>query len=314
MRAIVFVFAAFFLCLCAGADPSSWAGRALLRPLPLGSILPRGWLQTELTLQAQGLAGHLADFYKFVNQSVWVGGPVADPYAINERVPYQLNGLVPLAALTGDAHTAAQVEVYLNYILDHQTLFGWFGPLPHDPWPRYPLMMALAQYVEAHPANATRIVPAMLKFIDAVEVQIMVLPLSSWSKYRWQDLCVVTLWMIQRAPDAATRSRLGKFWDRVQAQGFDWESFFVSPAFPRGSCKQFNTCGELSTHGVNVGQALKVPAVKYLRDGNYSGHLQAAEAQWALLDQFHGQSSGMFSCSENLGMDWCMLVAGVCGT
>ena len=44
------------------------------RPLPLGSIRPAGWLERQLRLQADGLSGHLDEFWPDVGQSQWFGG------------------------------------------------------------------------------------------------------------------------------------------------------------------------------------------------------------------------------------------------
>lgn len=44
-------------------------------PLPLGAIQPRGWLRQSLQLQAEGLTGHLDEFWKDVgSNSGWLGG------------------------------------------------------------------------------------------------------------------------------------------------------------------------------------------------------------------------------------------------
>jgi hypothetical protein len=51
----------------------------------VGELLPQGWLKNQLTLQAEGLAGHLAYFYPYVANSTWIGGPTQDPGGLNER-------------------------------------------------------------------------------------------------------------------------------------------------------------------------------------------------------------------------------------
>ncbi|MBC7317423.1 MAG: hypothetical protein H5T70_13450, partial [Chloroflexi bacterium] len=72
-------------------------------PLPLGSIYPAGWLAHQLRLQAEGLSGHLDEFWPDVAQSAWIGG-TAEGW---ERGPYWLDGLVPLAFLLKDARLQA---------------------------------------------------------------------------------------------------------------------------------------------------------------------------------------------------------------
>ena len=64
-----------------------------LQPLPLGAIKPRGWLRRQLRIQADGISGHLDEFWPDVRDSAWFGGQ-ADSW---ERAPYWLDGLVPLA-------------------------------------------------------------------------------------------------------------------------------------------------------------------------------------------------------------------------
>lgn len=43
-------------------------------PLPLGSVRPLGWLGQQVDLMANGLPGHLHEFYRLVKNATWLGG------------------------------------------------------------------------------------------------------------------------------------------------------------------------------------------------------------------------------------------------
>ena len=120
-----------------------------LAPLPLGAVLPRGWLRDQLRIQAHGLSGHLDEFWPDVADSKWIGGN-AEGW---ERGPYWLDGLVPLAVLLDDERLKAKAARWIDHILAHQHPDGWLGPRgdPHagsgeerlDPWPLFVLMKAM---------------------------------------------------------------------------------------------------------------------------------------------------------------------------
>src|SRR5512135_29529 len=112
----------------AGSVPLGSAGQTAaalaapaFRPLPLGAIRPRGWLQRQLRIQADGLSGHLDEFWPDVGQSQWFGGK-AEGW---ERAPYWLDGLIPLAWVLGDEKLQAKAKRYVDYIVAHQRPDGW---------------------------------------------------------------------------------------------------------------------------------------------------------------------------------------------
>ena len=90
-------------------------------PLPLSTSQPTGWLQEQLKVQARGLSGHLALFWKDIEQSAWVGGD--GDGGLHERTPYWLNGVVALAFQleNGPERTKmmGQVNKYIDYVLSH---------------------------------------------------------------------------------------------------------------------------------------------------------------------------------------------------
>ena len=98
--------------LAANASAAPVANRAPLQPnafnqLPLGSVMPKGWLLEQLKLQSEGLSGHLDEFWPDLGpKSAWLGG-TGEGW---ERGPYFLDGLVPLAYLTKDAKLIAKVK------------------------------------------------------------------------------------------------------------------------------------------------------------------------------------------------------------
>src|SRR5262249_40617599 len=126
----------------AAEAPVARLGSTVFEPLPLGSIRPAGWLDAQLRIQAAGLSGHLDEFWSDIKESAWFGGK-AEGW---ERVPYWLDGIVPLAYLLDASTLKLKVTKAVAYILEHQHSDGWLGPVgdsqkhkPYDVWPLFPL-------------------------------------------------------------------------------------------------------------------------------------------------------------------------------
>jgi hypothetical protein len=278
-----------------GDDPKL-EGEVLQAPafhaLPLASIKPTGWLESQLRIQAGGLSGHLDEFWPDVKDSAWFGG-TAEGW---ERVPYWLDGLVPLAYLLDDPALKTKVNRAVDFILTRQHPDGWLGPLgdnqkhkPYDVWPLFPLFKALAQYQEA--TGDGRVIPALLSCCRKIDQVISREPMYSWARFRAADFAVSLFWLYDRTKEPW----LLELARRVFAQSHDWRAQFEH--------FQFTTRAEgrkdLENHGVNTGMALKYGGVRS-RLTNDANDKNAVFSMLALLDRYHGQATGIFTCDEHL--------------
>src|SRR5208283_4401552 len=106
--------------------------------LPLTSVKPGGWLKDQLRIQADGITGHLDEFWPDVGpNSAWLGG-TGEGW---ERGPYYLDGLVPLAYLLNDPKLIAKTKPWIEWTLTHQSADGAIGPAKNRDW--WPIMIML---------------------------------------------------------------------------------------------------------------------------------------------------------------------------
>ena len=270
---------------------SSWPAPALA-PLPLGAIRPLGWLRDQLRVQADGLSGHLDEFWPSVADSKWIGG-TGEGW---ERGPYWLDGIVPLAFLLDDAALKAKAQHWMDYLMDHQHPDGWLGVIEDghagegqhvlDPWPIFVLLKAMTQWQEA--TGDARIIPAMQRVLRRIDSLLDEKPLESWAAMRWFELSVSLQWLYARTGEAWLLGLSRK----AQEQGYDWPAHFAD----------FRYTGKqapwtLENHVVNNAMALKEPALRLPPDPNGGG---LAQHWMATLDRYHGQAAGVFSGDESL--------------
>jgi hypothetical protein len=261
-------------------------------PIPLGSIKPSGWLREQLRIQANGLSGHLDEFWPDIKESAWFGGQ-AEGW---ERVPYWLDGMVPLAYALDDPALKAKVVRSIDFIIEHQHTDGWLGPLgdrlkhkPYDVWPLFPLFKAMTQYQEA--SGDPRIYPALLKCTRKIDEVISREPLYSWAKIRAADFALSLYWLYERTGDVSLKDLAKKAF----AQSHDWRAEFEHFPFTiRADQKKV-----LENHGVNTGMGLKYGGVRYRLTGDDKDK-NAVFPMLEILDRYHGQATGIFTCDEHL--------------
>lgn len=281
----------------------------VLRPLPLGTLRPTGWLLERLRLQADGMAGHLDDFWPDVARSGWIGGD-AEGW---ERGPYWLDGITGIAYLLDDERLTAKVRRWVDYILDHQHPDGWFGPrsgqatyADHDVWPRIIVLKALLQHHDA--TGDERVMPAALRFLRLLDGMLAEWPLKEWARSRWTDV----VWVINQLHDLTGEGWLLPLAAKCKEQGFDWFAYADDLPYrervPQATLLAHQAANDgnwmndthLSSHGVNVAMGLKAMPVWWRHDASPAQQPRLLRMM-AELDEYHGQASGLFSCDEHLG-------------
>jgi len=170
------------------AHPPGALRAPAFRPLPLGAIRPSGWLARQLRIQADGLSGHLDEFWPDIGESQWFGGR-AEGW---ERAPYWLDGVIPLAWMLDDQPLKVRITRYLDYIVSHQRADGWFGPYPEDAvakrYDLWAILLAdkmLAQYHDA--TGDARVLDAVARSLRALLSGLDRTPLYGWGRFRWYE-------------------------------------------------------------------------------------------------------------------------------
>ncbi len=264
------------------------------RPLPLGAIQPEGWLRRQLRLQADGLTGHLDEFWPDVAQSQWFGGQ-AEGW---ERAPYWLDGLIPLAWVLGDEALQSKARRRVNQILETQRPDGWYAPYPTDPTAKaydlWAILLANKVLIQYHEATGDDAVfEAVLRNLRAILGVLDRTPLFGWGRFRWFEGLIAVHYAYERTGEPWLLDLAGK----LHAQGFDYMSFFagedvVSPTPRRG-------LWTWEKHVVNTAMALKAYPLAW-RLSRQPQQRGFAQRMLETLDRYHGQVNGMFSGDECL--------------
>ncbi|KAI4141383.1 MAG: hypothetical protein L6R39_005369 [Caloplaca ligustica] len=295
----------------------------IFEPLPLGSIKPLGWLDDQLRLMSNGLAGHEHDFYPIVSDSVWLGGH-SEYSALNEGIPYWLNGLVPLAYGLDDSRLKSQTDSVVDYILNNQQSDGWLGPEApdnRDIWGRFPLCLGLMQLVEADESKSARIIPALYKFVTLL--QHMLVRNTGyeqfWGKVRYPDMIITLQWLYEKHPGNYTQTLLQTM-SLLNGHGSPWANYYneANYIFQDLDTVQPPITGDSDVfryvHAVNAAQGMKAGAVMY-RFNNDASLLDSTRngVSWTLT--YHGDPAGSVigderesGLSPNRGSELCTAV------
>ena len=254
-------------------------------------VRPRGWLRRQLSIQAQGLAGHLDTVWPDVADSKWIGG-TRDGW---ERVPYWLDGFIPLAFLLGDADMTARAARYVDAILARQAPDGWICPCTeeerasYDVWAYFLIGKVLALYWEF--TRREDVLDALERAMRCLDGEIASgrVRLSAWGKARWFE-CFIPLEVLRKERNAGYIPRLAA---ALRAQGTEY------PALREQWKRPLNRWTQ-ETHIVNLMMMLKYEAAQAALAGEERCACSEAESLWETLDACNGTAVGIITGDECL--------------
>jgi len=261
---------------------------AVFRALPVGAIRPVGWLHDQLCVQADGLTGHLDEFWPDVGLNCgWLGGDGDDW----ERAPYYCDGLVPLGYILDDTRLIIKGQKYVDWALNSVRPNGQFGPDNNDWWPRMVMLKVLMSYYEA--TGDERVISLMTGYFCFQQRMLPGRTLRDWGEARAADNLLAIHWLYNRTGDDSL-IELGK---RIEETTLDWAA--LQGDYQIGELLIGDHRMNMATHVVNNAMGIKTPVVNYVQNGERS-NLAAARRGIDNLMAHHGQPNGIWSGDEHL--------------
>ena len=252
-------------------------------------VKPCGWLKRQLEIQAESLSGNLDKVWPDVRDSKWIGGN-AEGW---ERVPYWLDGFIPLAYLLENEDMIARAKRYIDAILRYQKPDGWICPCSdeerarYDTWAVQLISKVLVVYYEC--SNDERIPEALYRLMKNYYDLLSAgkITIFGWGKWRWFEAFIAIDFLKDRYSDEWITA-LAKI---LKEQGRDYGEAVKSWERPLNKWK-------LDTHIVNLAMMLKYEALTCrVLGGEYTDE---AERLHSILEKYNGTPVGLFTGDECL--------------
>jgi len=256
-----------------------------LLKLPIGSIIPRGWLRHQLELEADGMIGHLSEISKWCKfeGNAW-SSPEGRGHSAWEELPYWLKGYADLGYVLGDKKIITESRKWIDAVLAGQEADGWFGPRElktglkgkPDLWPHMVMCNVLQSFYEY--SGDPRVLPFLSRYFQWLSTQ----PDENfgagyWPKTRFGDNIETLFWLYNRTGETRWLDLAKRIHQHMQ----DW------------------TTGVHDWHNVNIAQGFREPGI-YFQLSHDPRLLAAAEHNHQTVLDLYGQfPGGGFGGDEN---------------
>ena len=274
--------------------------------LPVGNVVPGGWLRKQLELDADGLAGRIEEVSKYAkfDKTGWIHRESAFSFIDTPFwVSYWLRGYVSLAYVRNDPAMIANAHKWMTGVMATQDADGYFGPnisRPktfsgefEDSYTHMPMLYALRSYYEfSRDEKAVQCLLKYYKFLDTFSVEYFN---RAWGGFRCCDLLNNIYWFYNITGEPWLLNLATK----VQQNSKNWTPKFCS------------------RHTVNIAQGIRQPGEYWQQAGDPS-LLAIPEKHYQQIMEEHGQfPGGGIAGDENCrkgfgdprhGMDACSFV------
>lgn len=252
-------------------------------------LKPKGWLKRQLEIQAEGLSGNLDKIWPDIRESAWIGGS-RDGW---ERVPYWLDGFIPLAYLLQNEDMIARAKRYIDAILSAQNEDGWICPCKeeeratYDTWAVLLITKVLTVYYDCSgderiPNVIYRVLNNYYTLLSCGKIR-----LFEWGKSRWYEGFIAIRFTYERYKE----DWLLELAAILKEQGTDYNDFTGLWERPLNRWRH-------ETHIVNLAMMLKHEAVSHdLLGQDYTDN---AEYLYGILNRYNGTPVGLFTGDECL--------------
>jgi hypothetical protein len=252
-------------------------------------LKPTGWIKRQLEIQAEGLSGNLDKVWRDIRDSAWIGGD-ADGW---ERVPYWLDGFIPLAYLLENEDMIARANKYIESILAFQKPSGWICPCNDDFIPQYDtwaLLLLTKVLVVYYDCSGDERIPeviyrALKNYYELLSEKKIVV--FNWAAARWYEGFIALNFLWERYHEDWILE-LAKI---IKAQGRDYDAEWEYWKKPENQWT-------VQAHIVNIGMMLKAEAVSHDLLGE--PYTDLAERHLTILKEYNGTPVGLFTGDECL--------------
>lgn len=253
-------------------------------------LKPSGWLKRQLEIQADGLSGNLDKIWPDIRDSKWIGGNCEGW----ERVPYWLDGFIPMAYMLEDDDKITRAKKYIDAIIAGQKEDGWLCPCTdeerpdYDMWALFLIDKVLMLYYDC--SGDERIPDIVYKSLKNLDEHIKKYPIFSWAHSRWFE-CLIPIFRIY---DIYKEDWLLELARLLRKQGMNYEEIYSDWKYKLPEDKW-----QWESHVVNQAMAIKEGGLASLLDCDEADD-SFSEFMLEQLFTYHGTAVGHFTGDECL--------------